>query len=223
MTTSRLSGHRAVSAIKNNSGRTSGDAPQNERGAWGRDGANAELQAAAHDGERGAVAELVRRFYPDLKRLARSKLHVGDSLEPAGLVSELFERLMRAGALRIDGPHQFFGLAACTMTNIVLDQRRRESATKRGACEDARALVGASSHTQTAELVQVGELLLKLAEVSQRQAHVVALHVFEGLPFAEIATELGISVRTAYSEWSAARAWLVDALGLGDRDACTTL
>ena len=221
MTTNRPSRHRAVPAIENTPGRTVGDAPQNERGSRRCGDANADVLAAAHDGERGAVAELVRRFYPDLQRLARSKLRVGDSLEPAGLVSELFEHLMRAGALRIDGPHQFFGLAACTMTNIVLDQRRRESATKRGACEDARALVGASSHAQTAELVQVGELLLKLAEVSQRQAHVVALHVFEGLAFAEIATELGISVRTAYNEWSSARAWFVDALGFGARDACT--
>jgi RNA polymerase sigma factor (sigma-70 family) len=54
----------------------------------------------------------------------------------------------------------------------------------------------------------VDEALTQLAQFDARQARILELHFFAGLPFDEIAGELGVPVRTVKSDWTMARAWL---------------
>ena len=52
------------------------------------------------------------------------------------------------------------------------------------------------------------DALEKLAAEDARQARVVELRFFGGLSMEEAARVLGVSVRTAHSDWAFARAWL---------------
>jgi DNA-directed RNA polymerase specialized sigma24 family protein len=58
------------------------------------------------------------------------------------------------------------------------------------------------------DLVAGGRALEKLAADDTRKARVVELRFFGGLSMEETAQALGISVRTAHSDWAFARAWL---------------
>jgi RNA polymerase sigma factor (TIGR02999 family) len=65
-------------------------------------------------------------------------------------------------------------------------------------------------------LLALDGALDRLAEVEPRAAEVVKLRFFAGLSIPEAAAALGISPRTADSDWAFARAWLVVAVRGGD-------
>jgi hypothetical protein len=58
----------------------------------------------------------------------------------------------------------------------------------------------------------VDEALDRFAREEPRPAELVKLRFFAGLPIEEAAA-LGIPARTAYRDWSYARAWLFQRLG----------
>jgi DNA-directed RNA polymerase specialized sigma24 family protein len=62
------------------------------------------------------------------------------------------------------------------------------------------------------DLVAIDGALEKLAAEDPGRARLVELRFFGGLSMEETAHTLGVSVRTAYSEWAFARAWLYRAL-----------
>ena len=57
-------------------------------------------------------------------------------------------------------------------------------------------------------VIEIDELLHRLAEVDPRLVQVVEMRFFAGLSDPEIATALGISIRTVTRDWNRARAWL---------------
>ena len=73
--------------------------------------------------------------------------------------------------------------------------------------------------TRADELLALDEALEKLAAFDQRQANVVEMRYFGGLTMDEIAEVLKIHVNTVTRDWTAARAWLLAALGGEDMDA----
>jgi RNA polymerase sigma factor (sigma-70 family) len=58
------------------------------------------------------------------------------------------------------------------------------------------------------DLLSVHELVDELEAIDRQAAQVVKLRYFLGLSFTETAELLKISERTAYRNWSYARAWL---------------
>jgi RNA polymerase sigma factor (sigma-70 family) len=58
------------------------------------------------------------------------------------------------------------------------------------------------------DLVAVDRALEKLAAEDPRKAQIVELRFFGGLSMAETAEALGVSLRTAHTDWAFARAWL---------------
>jgi RNA polymerase sigma factor (sigma-70 family) len=62
------------------------------------------------------------------------------------------------------------------------------------------------------DLVALDEALNRLALEDPRKARVVELRFFGGLSMEETAQTLGVSLRTAHSDWAFARAWLYRAL-----------
>jgi RNA polymerase sigma factor (sigma-70 family) len=63
------------------------------------------------------------------------------------------------------------------------------------------------------DILAVDEALQALEREDRATADLVKLHYFGGLTIEEVAEQLGISVRTAYRDWSFARAWLFRRLG----------
>ena len=84
------------------------------------------LQRAA-GGDRSALDAVYASLYPELKRLARSRLRRqdrGDSMSTTVLVHESFVRLVGARDLRLADRRHFFAYAAKAMRNIIIDSGR---------------------------------------------------------------------------------------------------
>ena len=69
------------------------------------------------------------------------------------------------------------------------------------------------------DLLDLDEALSELAELDERQAHLVELRFFGGLSIEETARALDISVATANRDWVTAKAWLFRRLKQKDRGA----
>jgi RNA polymerase sigma factor (TIGR02999 family) len=159
-----------------------------------------------------ARAELLPLVYRDLERIAAGYAHgAGVSLEPSGLVHELYLRLAATPLDARDRRH-FFAVSALAMRQILADRARRRRARKRGGDAQRVTLSGIPDSSDPADAAAVDEALRRLEALSPRQARIVELRCLAGATVAETAEALGVSERTVHAEWRLARAWLARAL-----------
>src|SRR5688500_16420930 len=164
------------------------------------------------DGDAGARDQLVPLVYRDLELIARAYAGRPDSsLEPQGLVHELYERLA-AGSVDAHDRKHFFAVAALAMRQILVDRARRRGAAKRGG--DARhvPLTGLSRERLVLDVIAGDDALRRLDARSPRQARIVERRCLVGFTVREIGDALDLSERTVQTEWRLARAWLTRAL-----------
>jgi RNA polymerase sigma factor (TIGR02999 family) len=175
------------------------------------------LLARARSGEPERLAEVFEQLYPELRRLAASRLAGGEhTLTPTGLVHEFYLRASTGRALSVEDRHHFFATAAKAMRWILVDDARRRCSGKRGGgLVEVTLTEGLPLEAESEQLLALHDGLEVLGTLHQRQRDVVELHYFAGLEFAEIAELLGISLRTARREWERARAFLYAQLGTG--------
>lgn len=169
------------------------------------------LLAQARSGEPERMSAVFESLYPELRRLAASRLNGGEqTLSPTMLVHELFLRASTGEPLSAIDRRHFFATAAKAMRWIVVDHARRKGSEKRGGGRIAVTLTGALAASEEAEpqVLALHEGLEALGEINPQQREVVELHYFAGLEFAEIAGLLDCSQRTVYRQWERARAFL---------------
>jgi RNA polymerase sigma factor (TIGR02999 family) len=178
-----------------------------------------QLLDAASRGEANAAEQLMPLVYEELRRLAADYLDKekpGQTLQPTALVHEAFIRLVgkEADAKWRDRVH-FFATAALAMRHILIDSARRKKRDKRGGELIRVELVDQPDlHQEEAErLLALDDALTRLAAADSRAAELVQLHIFGGLSIEEAGKQLGLSRRTAYREWTFARALLRQELG----------
>ncbi|MEP6739213.1 MAG: ECF-type sigma factor [Caldimonas sp.] len=177
------------------------------------------LQLAAN-GDRGALDQIYAALYPELKRVARARLHQqgrGNNMGTTTLLHESFMRLVGASDLRLQDRRHFFAYAARTMRNIIIDSAREHLAERRGGGALHETLGGDAAlqvaDTGTSEeLIRVSQALLELEAVDPELAELVDMRYFGGYTEAEIAELQGITDRTVRRRWDKARAWLYLAL-----------
>jgi RNA polymerase sigma factor (TIGR02999 family) len=180
------------------------------------------LLDAASGGDHQAAAELLPLVYDELRKLAAARLaaeNPGQTLQATALVHEAYLRLVGpADDARWDSRGHFFAAAAEAMRRILVDAARRKNAEKHGGGrdrvdldDDVPAALG-----RPERLLALDEALDRLAVVEPRAAEVVKLRYFAGLTVPQAAAALGVSTRTADSDWAYARAWLVAALRDGE-------
>lgn len=131
------------------------------------------------------------------------------TLQPTALVNEAYIRLMGQQRVTWLNRAQFFGVAAQIMRRILVDHAREHQAAKR--LGGVRVTLDEGMRTAPpldCELLLLDDALRDLAELDERQAHVVELKYFGGLSEAEIAAVLSLSRATITREWQSARAWL---------------
>jgi RNA polymerase sigma-70 factor (ECF subfamily) len=182
------------------------------------------LIVAWQRGDHLAEQELFEALYHRLRAMAYQCLKSEprcQSLGATALVHEAYLRFQQAERLDINGRDHFLALAARAMRRILVDRARARRSQKRGE-EPVRTELLESmmmSDHDAAQIVSVDEALKELTRRSPRQAQLVELRYFAGFSEAEIASAMGISVRTARREWQVARTRLREAID-GSKPAC---
>jgi len=175
------------------------------------------LMSAFRQGDRQAADELVELFYPQLRRLANSRMRAegqDHSWQPTLLVNELYLELIKIKALPApetddgDGTAAFFGLAAHLMRRLLIHHSRPLGA------KAVKVELDDSATTPGVEAVAEIEVALsRLDALRPRLRAIVELKVFEGMTLEEVANKLNCSPATVTREWNFARHWLQKELG----------
>jgi RNA polymerase sigma factor (TIGR02999 family) len=174
-------------------------------------------------GDPRVAAELLPLVYEELHRLAVREMACeapGNTLQPTALVHEAYLRLVGKAEKRLwDNPGHFFSAAAESMRRILIEKARSKQSQKRGGGCTRRPLepaqVAFPEHAE--ESLALDEALSQLKESHPRLAELVKLRYYAGLTIKQAAQVLGISPRTADSDWAYARAWLLARLSAPDR------
>lgn len=166
--------------------------------------------------------DLRKRFatlYPDIKRLARTRLAQAGGvtgLNATALVHEGFMRVAEREGLHGETRLQFFAYIGKVLRSVVIDHVRERDAEKRG--DGVTLLTLSSADNSPAAWLEVGNLidldraLDELRDFDERLYQIVEMHVFSGLTCAEVGHELGVTERTINRELLKARALLAEAL-----------
>jgi RNA polymerase sigma factor (TIGR02999 family) len=183
------------------------------------------ILSAIEQGVPSAAEHLLPLVYDELRKLAAQKLaqeKPGQTLQATSLVHEAYLRLVDVDKVQHwNSRGHFFAAAAEAMRRILIERARRKcslrSGGKRHRCElrDDDCLDVPSDEA----LLDLDEVLAKLAAADPQAADLVKLRVFAGMTVDEIAQLQGISPRTVKRNWAYARAWLGRELSAdGDRN-----
>ena len=165
-----------------------------------------------------AAGKLVDLFYPELRRLASSRMlgeRANHTWEPTILVHELYLELTRIKALPADPDvsqderNAFFGLAAFLMKRLLVHHAR--PLPKQITRTDVSEALGMATSGE-ANLAEIEDILSRLQAIDPKLRVVVEMKVFEGLSREEIAARLNCSVRTVARHWEFAQQFLKQAI-----------
>ncbi|MEO8259859.1 MAG: ECF-type sigma factor [Acidobacteriota bacterium] len=168
----------------------------------------------ARRGDEQALADLLPIVYDELRRLAARYLRrerPGQTLQATALVHDAYLRLLRDSQLSWQNRAHFFGIAARSMRQILIERARTRSAAKRGGSRLRVTLdpgLIAAAPTPDFDLEALDEALTRLAALDAELARVVEVRFFGGLSIEETAEALAISPATVKRRWTLARAWL---------------
>jgi RNA polymerase sigma factor (TIGR02999 family) len=171
-----------------------------------------------HDGDPGAVTELMPLVYDELRRLAESYVRRERELSlcRTELVHELYVKLPR-GIPEFENRTHFYGIAARMMRQILVDFARSQKRRKRQPPPPTVRLADGSSAAAVVDVLILDECLSRLDAIDSRKARVVELRCFGGLSVEETAEVLSLSTATIKREWSVARLWLRRELEKSDK------
>ena len=137
------------------------------------------------EGDRDALALVASLAYDDLRAIATGLLRRESqehTLQATALVNELFLRLVRQKALRVERRQHFYTLAAMMMRRILTDYARRSTAQKRPGrasrvpLHEEIAWVDAS----TEEMVELDRAMAELEALDARCVRAIELRFFLG-------------------------------------------
>jgi RNA polymerase sigma factor (TIGR02999 family) len=156
----------------------------------------------------------VTRMYPELKRIAESRMRgerPDHTLQATALVSEFFLQLARRQDFVWQNRAHFLAVASQAMKCLLIDYARSHDAGKRGSGQPLIQIdaLNLSKRDGGLDLLDFSRLLESLSEEEPRMARVVEMRCFGGLTNKEIAEVIGIDERTVKRDWQVGRAWLV--------------
>jgi RNA polymerase sigma factor (TIGR02999 family) len=185
-----------------------------------------QILSAIEQGDPQASEQLLPLVYDELRKLAAQKLaqeRPGQTLQATALVHEAYIRLVDVEEVQHwNSRGHFFAAAAEAMRRILIENARRKGRLKHGAGHQRVDLEGLELAVELPvdNLLALDEALNELAKRDPQTAQLVQLHCYAGLSIEQSADLLGLSARTAYRDWSYARAWLYRKIA-GDEPAAT--
>lgn len=172
----------------------------------------------ARGGDGSALGSLFELLYPELRRIAHTRLRRGfpdPELGTTALVHECYLKLCDTRRLSAGDRTHFMGYVATAMRSIVVDIARHRASARRGGGALHVTLDDEHEGGDTAgedEILRVHEALQELAELEPRLVQLVEMRYFSGLGDAEIAAALDVTDRTVRRDWHKARVLLAAAL-----------
>ena len=179
---------------------------------------NQNITRLLQQGSPEALEQLLPVVYGELHKIAdtlfRREFRANHTLQPTALVHEVYLKLVGGSEISWQSRAHFFGIAARSMRQILVNHAVAHNAGKRGGGQTVLALDNAVGffQTQDIEILALHEALEELARLDARQAEIVELRFFGGLTNEETAEVLQISVSTVKRDWEMARIWLYRAL-----------
>ncbi|HPM80498.1 MAG TPA: ECF-type sigma factor [Candidatus Anammoximicrobium sp.] len=173
-----------------------------------------QILGQIEEGDGQAAEKLLPLVYDELRKLAAAKMaqeNPEQTLQPTALVHEAYIRLVDTDkAQHWNSRGHFFGAAAEAMRRILVEQARRKSGPEGGGSHQRIEMSQVHPEIQgpAPDLLALNEALDALASKDPRKAELVKLRFFAGLTNEQAAQTLGISARTAYKDWTYAKAWL---------------
>src|SRR4029079_3049257 len=155
----------------------------------------ASLVNNARQGDEEALAALLPLVYDELRRLAARYMRrerPGQTLQATALVHCVYLRLLQDSHLSWQNRAHFFGIAARSMRQILVERARARGAAKRGG-DQVRVTFddGLSvSAAQTLDLEALDDALTRLDTLDPELARVVEVRFFGGLSIEETAEAL---------------------------------
>jgi RNA polymerase sigma factor (TIGR02999 family) len=170
-------------------------------------------------GDPVARQELIEFMYPELKRIARSRMRNerrDHTLQATALVSEFFLMMARREDIVWQNRGHFLATAAQAMKRLLIDHARARHAAKRDG-QELELSIDLEQRTSAVsfDILDFNRYLKRLWTEEPRMAQVVELHCFGGLTHAEIAEVISVDERTVRRDWQVARAWLIGHLNRG--------
>jgi RNA polymerase sigma factor (TIGR02999 family) len=182
----------------------------------------AALVDGARTGDEQALSALMPIVYEELHRLAARYMRrekPGQTLQATALVHDVYLRLLQDSKLSWQNRAHFFGIAARSMRQILVERARARRAAKRGGSRVRVTLdPGLMAATpQGLDLEVLDDALTRLGKLDPELARVVEVRFFGGLSIEEAAEALDVSPATVKRRWTTAKAWLARDLGEGRR------
>ena len=160
------------------------------------------------------VKDLFAMVYDELKRLASRQMlseRNDHTLTPTALLHEAYARLAGNGqaAATMNRIH-FFAAAAEAMRRVLIEHARKHTRRTQLLQNEAYRRVDSQPLVlnENTDLIELDDVLTRLAALHPQRAELVKLRYFGGLTLPETAEVLGISLATANRHWALARAWL---------------
>jgi RNA polymerase sigma factor (TIGR02999 family) len=179
------------------------------------------ILSAIEAGEPHAAAQLLPLVYDELRKLAAQRVaqeKPGQTLQATALVHEAYLRLVGGDAdVHWNSRGHFIAAAAEAMRRILVENARRKKTEKRGG-ERQRIDLSQAEPLDQADpdaLLDLDELLTRLAGEDPEAAAIAKLRIFAGLSVEEAAQALSTPRASAYRQWTYARAWLHTRLSPG--------
>ena len=177
-----------------------------------------ELIGQVNSGQPGAQDRLFSAAYPELRKLARSRLRDGGRntlLDTTALVHESYVRFLSSGQLHASDRRAFFAYASRVMRSVIIDSVREKQAERRGGDPERVTLSTALLDDLGGgddDVLKVSDALEVLAQAEPRLAQVVEMRYFGGYTEAEVADALDLNERTVRRDWDKARLLLSEIL-----------
>jgi RNA polymerase sigma factor (TIGR02999 family) len=184
-----------------------------------------QLLAAAGEGDRTALEELVPIIYDHLRMLARARMaceRPGHTLQATALVHEAYLRLFdeSGGGTDWQSRHHFYAAAAEAMRRVLVDAARRRRSRKRGGDWQRHPLHETTPDPDTGAVdgLALDRALDDIRRRDTRLYDITMLRHLCGLTNEQTASLLGVSSRTVRRDWSVAQLCLQEAIGRESED-----
>ncbi|SHF28129.1 RNA polymerase, sigma subunit, ECF family [Fodinibius roseus] len=172
-----------------------------------------QLLRNASSGDEEAFDALYPRVYNRLRDIAKLQLQKerdNHTLQKTALVHEVYLKLIDQTQTNWQDRAHFYAIAARAMRQILVDYARKRKAQKRGGDRDRipfrEDMIDLDNHAE--ELLELNDLIDKLARFDERKSKVVEMRFFSGMTIREIAELLDVSTRTVDRDWLKARGWI---------------